>query len=318
MEEEVGAKKGGKKAKTPRGKAKVKGSGGAKSSSAPGGARGGSHVGGGGAQEPPVVKVPSSEARLNELKHALEDGMRDLEDGAAATAAAVEELRHLEARMTEVKDKIAAQESNANRTTRRLKQTARKLQEQAVNTDMLTATMVTKTVKRATKSRDPAMAEVAATCASILSEWKAMVMTSEMPLQTSADKRVPPADKEEKKEVKKEVKKEEKTEFEAPDTAAAEPAAPAPEPTSVADPAAHKLGGVAPQAPSVLSDILGAKATTSTAALAVGARGVGGSQAGPQQPSHLFSFFFPQLDPSSGASGLHASMIRRVRTRAHP
>ena len=38
---------------------------------------------------PPIVKLPSSEERLNELKHALEEGMGVIEEGQTVITAAV-------------------------------------------------------------------------------------------------------------------------------------------------------------------------------------------------------------------------------------
>lgn len=127
------------------------------------------------ANDAPIVKVPSSKERLSELKAALEDGMKELEEGRALVAAGEAELAELEAKMFEARNKISQQEAHNNRASRRLKQTAKSLQEQAVNTDMLKATLVTLVVRKAAKSKEPLLAEVAATCGAILADWKAVV-----------------------------------------------------------------------------------------------------------------------------------------------
>ena len=123
----------------------------------------------------PIVKVPSSKERLSELKSSLEDGMKELEEGRALVAAGEAELAELEAKMFEARNKISQQEAHNNRASRRLKQTAKSLQEQAVNTDMLKATLVTLVVRKAAKSKEPLLADVAATCGAILADWKAVV-----------------------------------------------------------------------------------------------------------------------------------------------
>jgi len=127
------------------------------------------------ANDAPIVKVPSSKERLSELKSALEDGMKELEEGRALVAAGEAELAELEAKMFEARNKISQQEAHNNRASRRLKQTAKSLQEQAVNTDMLKATLVTLVVRKAAKSKEPLLADVAATCGAILADWKAVV-----------------------------------------------------------------------------------------------------------------------------------------------
>jgi exonuclease VII small subunit len=127
------------------------------------------------ANDAPIVKVPSSKERLSELKSSLEDGMKELEEGRALVAAGEAELAELEAKMFEARNKISQQEAHNNRASRRLKQTAKSLQEQAVNTDMLKATLVTLVVRKAAKSKEPLLADVAATCGAILADWKAVV-----------------------------------------------------------------------------------------------------------------------------------------------
>ena len=127
------------------------------------------------ANDAPIVKVPSSKERISELKSALEDGMKELEEGRALVAAGEAELAELEAKMFEARNKISQQEAHNNRASRRLKQTAKSLQEQAVNTDMLKATLVTLVVRKAAKSKEPLLADVAATCGAILADWKAVV-----------------------------------------------------------------------------------------------------------------------------------------------
>lgn len=127
------------------------------------------------ANDAPIVKVPSSKERLSELKSSLEDGMKELEEGRALVAAGEAELAELEAKMFEARNKISQQEAHNNRASRRLKQTAKSLQEQAVNTDMLKATLVTLVVRKAAKSKEPLLADVAATCVAILADWKAVV-----------------------------------------------------------------------------------------------------------------------------------------------
>jgi len=127
------------------------------------------------ANDAPIVKVPSSKERLSELKSSLEDGMKELEEGRALVAAGEAELAELEAKMFEARNKISQQEAHNNRASRRLKQTAKSLQEQAVNTDMLKATLVTLVVRKAAKAKEPLLADVAATCGAILADWKAVV-----------------------------------------------------------------------------------------------------------------------------------------------
>jgi hypothetical protein len=127
------------------------------------------------ANDAPIVKVPSSKERLSELKSSLEDGMKELEEGQTLVAAGEAELAELEAKMFEARNKISQQEAHNNRASRRLKQTAKSLQEQAVNTDMLKATLVTLVVRKAAKSKEPLLADVAATCGAILADWKAVV-----------------------------------------------------------------------------------------------------------------------------------------------
>ena len=123
----------------------------------------------------PVAKVPSSKERLGELKTALEEGMKELEEGRALVAAGEAELEALEAKMAATRRRVAEREGHDNRVSRRLKQTAKSLQEQAVNTDMLKATLVTLVVRKAAKSKEPMLREVAATCGAILANWKAVV-----------------------------------------------------------------------------------------------------------------------------------------------
>ena len=123
----------------------------------------------------PIVKVPSSKERLGELKTALEEGMKELEEGRALVAADEAELEALEAKMLQTRNRISQREGHDNRVTRRLKQTAKSLQEQAVNTDMLKATLVTLVVRKAAKSKEPMLREVAATCGAIIANWKAVV-----------------------------------------------------------------------------------------------------------------------------------------------
>ena len=127
------------------------------------------------APDAPIVKVPSSKERLGELKTALEEGMKELEEGRALVAAGEAELAALEAKMFEARNRISQQEARDNRASRRLKQTAKALREQAVNTDMLKATLVTLVVRKAAKSKEPMLQEVAATCGAILADWKAVV-----------------------------------------------------------------------------------------------------------------------------------------------
>ena len=101
--------------------------------------------------------------------------MKELEEGRALVAAGEAELAALEAKMFEARNRISQQEARDNRASRRLKQTAKALREQAVNTDMLKATLVTLVVRKAAKSKEPMLQEVAATCGAILADWKAVV-----------------------------------------------------------------------------------------------------------------------------------------------
>ena len=205
-------------------------------------------------RDPLVVKVPSSVEILNELKLALEEGMREIDVGRAVVADAEEELRVLEVQAEEIKKRISAQESNTNRITRRLKQTAKKLQEQAVNTNMLTTTMVTKAVKRASKSKEPALAEVAATCTSILAEWIAMVKDEPEGHVLGAAN----VAKEEKKSQPVTANKDALTSKSGPVSVADEPAISAPDAGSVPEPSS-KVEGKKASGLSVITDILGKK-----------------------------------------------------------
>jgi|TARA_B110000977_G_scaffold196037_1_gene275622 hypothetical protein len=49
------------------------------------------------------------------------------------------------------------------------------LQEQSVTTEMLQTTLVTLSVRKAAKSKEPGLADVAATCLAILADWKTVV-----------------------------------------------------------------------------------------------------------------------------------------------
>ena len=133
------------------------------------------------------------EERLGELKAALEEGMKELEEGRALVAAGEAELAALEAKMFEARNRISQQEARDNRASRRLKQTAKALREQAVNTDMLKATLVTLVVRKAAKSKEPMLQEVAATCGAILADWKAVVAQDPGAADAPADA-APPAE----------------------------------------------------------------------------------------------------------------------------
>jgi hypothetical protein len=70
----------------------------------------------------PIVKVPSSIEKLTQLKESLEDGIREIEDGRSKLEGFNKELHDLEVAAAAVGQKMSQQESQNNRTTRRVKQ----------------------------------------------------------------------------------------------------------------------------------------------------------------------------------------------------
>lgn len=134
--------------------------------------------------EKPVIKVPSSTSKLLELKAELEDGLRAYEETQGERASAREELERARTAMEAAQAKVDHSNSHANRVVRRLKQTARHIQEQSVNAVMLQETLITKTVKKASKVQDPSLVDFAKTCVAVTTEWIDLIRTSAVNLLT--------------------------------------------------------------------------------------------------------------------------------------
>lgn len=128
--------------------------------------------------EKPVIKVPSSTPRLLELKSELEDGLQAYEDSQAAQERAREEYEKARAALVAAELKVEQSDSHINRVVRRLKQTARHIQEQSVNQTMLQETLITRTIKRGSKVKDASLADFAKTCGAVMAEWIELIRTS--------------------------------------------------------------------------------------------------------------------------------------------
>ena len=128
--------------------------------------------------EKPVIKVPSSTPRLLELKTELENGLQAYEDTQAQQEKARIEYEKAKAAMTAAQTLVEQANSHANRCVRRLKQTARHIQEQSVNPVMLQETLITKTIKKGSKVKDPLLVDFAKTCGTVMEEWIELVRTS--------------------------------------------------------------------------------------------------------------------------------------------
>jgi len=128
--------------------------------------------------EKPVIKVPSSTPRLLELKTELEDGLQAYEDTQEQQERARLELEKAKEAVAAAQMKVEQANSHANRVVRRLKQTARHIQEQSVNPVMLQETLITKTVKKGSKVKDLSLADFAKTCGTVMVEWIELVRTS--------------------------------------------------------------------------------------------------------------------------------------------
>jgi len=128
--------------------------------------------------EKPVIKVPSSTTRLLELKTELENGLQAYEDTQAQQEKARIEYEKAKAAMTAAQTLVEQANSHANRCVRRLKQTARHIQEQSVNPVMLQETLITKTIKKGSKVKDPLLVDFAKTCGTVMEEWIELVRTS--------------------------------------------------------------------------------------------------------------------------------------------
>jgi len=128
--------------------------------------------------EKPVIKVPSSTPRLLELKSELEDGLQAYEDSQAAQERARAECEEARAALAAAQLKVEQSDSHTNRVVRRLKQTARHIQEQSVNPTMLQETLITRTIKRGSKVKDSSLSDFAKTCGAVMAEWIELVRTS--------------------------------------------------------------------------------------------------------------------------------------------
>ena len=128
--------------------------------------------------EKPVIKVPSSTPRLLELKSELEDGLQAYEDSQAAQESARMRCEEARAALAAAELKLEQSDSHTNRVVRRLKQTARHIQEQSVNPTMLQETLITRTIKRGSKVKDASLADFAKTCGAVMAEWIELVRTS--------------------------------------------------------------------------------------------------------------------------------------------
>jgi hypothetical protein len=115
---------------------------------------------------------------LLELKTELEDGLQAYEDTQEQQERARLELEKAKEAVAAAQMKVEQANSHANRVVRRLKQTARHIQEQSVNPVMLQETLITKTVKKGSKVKDPSLADFAKTCGTVMVEWIELVRTS--------------------------------------------------------------------------------------------------------------------------------------------
>lgn len=128
--------------------------------------------------EKPVVKVASSTPKLLELKAELEDGLQAYDDVQNEREQARLEYERAKEALAAAQTKVEQASSHANRVVRRLKQTARHIQEQSVSATMLQETLITKTVKKASKIQDPSLVDFSKTCAAVTTEWIELVRTS--------------------------------------------------------------------------------------------------------------------------------------------
>ena len=128
--------------------------------------------------EKPIVKVASSTPRLLELKSELEDGLQEYDDAQEQQEKARVEYEKARLAMEAAQRKSEQVLSHTNRVIRRLKQTARHIQEQSVNPVMLQETLITRTIKKGSKLKDPSLVDFTKTCAAVMTEWIDLVRNS--------------------------------------------------------------------------------------------------------------------------------------------
>jgi len=134
--------------------------------------------------EKPIVKVASSTPRLLELKSELEDGLQEYDDAQEQQEKARVEYEKARLAMEAAQRKSEQVLSHTNRVIRRLKQTARHIQEQSVNPVMLQETLITRTIKKGSKLKDPSLVDFTKTCAAVMTEWIDLVRNSPTSLIT--------------------------------------------------------------------------------------------------------------------------------------